>query len=78
MLRPSVLGILVTLAIAVAMAVPDAASAATKKAKRISYEEAWQRCLAYVDQHYPRSTEGAERQRAAQGIACLQRYGYRP
>jgi hypothetical protein len=71
-------GVVITLSVAMLMTFPEAASAATKKAKRVSLEQAWQQCLNYVDTNYPKGSGDNDRQRAAQGVACLQRLGYRP
>ena len=52
---------------------PQEASAA-----KVSLKEAWARCLAYVDEKYPKRPGENERTRESQGIACLRRMGYRP
>ena len=47
-------------------------------AAKVSLKEAWSRCLAYVDEKYPKRPDENERVRESQGIACLRRLGYRP
>jgi hypothetical protein len=68
----------IALAVAMLTTFPEAASAAAKKAKRVSLEQAWAQCLNYVDTNYPKGSGDNDRQRASQGLACLQRLGYRP
>jgi hypothetical protein len=55
------------------LAAPEGALAA-----KVSLKEAWVRCLAYVDEKYPKRPGENERVRESQGIACLRRMGYRP
>jgi hypothetical protein len=50
----------------------------TAQAAKVSLKEAWSRCLAYVDEKYPKRPDENERVRESQGIACLRRMGYRP
>ena len=62
----------VALAVAALFAFADAASAA-KKSKKLSYDEAWQKCQVEVnklpgDQHS---------QRMARGSACMKKLGHR-
>jgi hypothetical protein len=53
-------------------------SAREASAAKVSLGEAWARCLAYVDEKYPKRPGENERIRESQGIACLRRLGYRP
>jgi prephenate dehydratase len=72
-------GTVIALSIAVLIVFTQAASSATaKKIKKVSLEQAWAQCLNYVDSNYPKGSGDNDRQRASQGMACLQRLGYRP
>ena len=64
------------LSIVAAIATTDIASAASKK---ISYEEAYKRCLEYIDKEKGGLAKSAtsEQTRVARAQACMKKYGYR-
>jgi hypothetical protein len=44
--------------------------------KKLTYEQAWAKCKAEVVRNFPSDSAGTN-QRYAQGMSCMQRYGYR-
>jgi len=65
----------VSLCVAALLASVVVASAAEKKGKKISLEEAWKRCIAEVNKaNVPADQPGS---RQAGGAACLLKHGYK-
>jgi hypothetical protein len=65
----------VSLCVAALLASVVVASAAEKKGKKISLEQAWKLCAAEINKaNVPADQVGA---RQAAGAACLAKYGYK-
>lgn len=66
----------IVLSIVVVVAPAEIASAASKK---ITYEEAYKRCLAYIDSEKGGLAKSgtSEQTRVARAQACMKKYGYR-
>lgn len=67
----------VALSIVVVVATTEFAPAASKK--KISYEEAYKRCLAYIDKEKGGLAKSgtSEQTRVARAQSCMKKYGYR-
>jgi hypothetical protein len=63
----------VALAVAALFVFADAASAAKKKGKKLTYDQAWQKCQVEVNK-LPGDQHSA---RMARGSACMKSLGYR-
>jgi hypothetical protein len=74
MLKSKLLVVLIAASAALLFVATDMASAA-KKAKKVSYEEAWEICRKDVQANLPGMDFASTR--ATRGAACLKRYGYR-
>lgn len=77
-MMPSSLRAAIALSIFATFAAPTASSAAPK-AKKISYEEAFKRCKAFLDKEkggLAHSTTN-EQTRVARGAACMRKFGHR-
>jgi hypothetical protein len=71
------LGLALALSLCGAIAMPITASAAPKR--KISYEEAFKRCKAFIDKEkggFASSTTN-EQTRTRRGAACMQKFGYK-
>lgn len=66
---------LLVAALATAFGFADNASAATKK--KLTYEEAYQRCKAFLDTEGAWGTSTQANLRYTRGGACMKKYGYR-
>ena len=77
MLKFKTLHLAVALSVCAAFAIPTAASA--QKQKKISYEEAFRRCKAFMDKE--RGSLGAgttsDANKATRGASCMKRFGHR-
>jgi hypothetical protein len=74
---PKPIGLAITLSVCAAFAMPISASAAPKK--KISYEEAFKRCKAFIDKEkggLAHSTTN-EQTRTARGAACMRKFGHK-
>lgn len=69
-----VIAILVTAALAVAFGLTDNASAAKKK---LTYEEAYQRCKTVLDKEGTPGTSTQANVRHTRGAACMKKYGHK-
>jgi hypothetical protein len=67
------LGIL-AVAIAAAFGFADSASAAAKK---LTYEEAYQKCKAFLDKEGTPGTSTQANVRYTRGSACMKKFGYK-
>jgi predicted transcriptional regulator len=76
MLKSNMLRFALAASVCVVIAVPSTASAAKRK---ISYEEAFKRCKAFIDKEkggFASSTTN-EMTRTRRGAACMQKFGYK-
>jgi hypothetical protein len=65
------------LAVAVAAAIGFADNALAASKKKLTYEEAWQRCKAFLDKQGAWGTGLQANERYTRGGACMKKYGYR-
>ena len=76
MLKSKTLQLAIALSVCAAFAIPTIASSAQKK---ISYEEAFKRCKAFIDKEKGglanSTTNGADK--TSRGAACMQKFGHR-
>jgi hypothetical protein len=78
MLKSNLLSLGAALSIAMALALPGTALA-QKTQKKISYEEAFKRCKAFIDKEkggLAHSTTN-EQTRMSRGAACMQKFGHK-
>lgn len=66
---------LLAITVAAAFGFADNASAAAKK--KITYEEAWQRCKAFLDKEGAYGTGINPNVRHTRGAGCMKKYGYK-
>jgi hypothetical protein len=78
MLKTNVLRLGVALSIATALTLPGAAFAQTAE-KKISYEEAFRRCKAFMDKEKGSLGAGttSDANKASRGAACMKKFGHR-
>ncbi|MGE3988641.1 hypothetical protein [Pseudorhodoplanes sp.] len=79
MVAPRILGIaaaLLTAGALLAIAVP---ASAQQKQKKISYEEAFRRCKAFMDKEKGSLGAGttSDANKSTRGAACMRKFGYR-
>jgi hypothetical protein len=72
--RNAALSSFMAIAMGVAIASVDYASAASTK--KLTYEEAWTHCKAIMDREKVPNTTGASNERFMRGGACMKHYGY--
>ena len=65
--------VIVVLAAAAVVAVPNSAGAATK-GKKLTYEQAWATCKSQIDKQFSWDWHNA---RYSAGSACMLKHGYR-
>jgi len=75
MLKNKLLVALLAVTVAAAFGFADNVSAAAKK--KLTYEEAWQRCKAFLDKEGAWGTGLQANERAIRGGACMKKYGYK-
>jgi hypothetical protein len=73
MLNPNLLHIGIVVSVCAAFAIPQAASAQSKK--KVSHAEAWRICKAALDKEGP-ATSLNTNDRYIRGGACLAKFGY--
>ncbi len=69
---------LILVSVCAVISSPGAVSAAPKS-KKITYEQAFQRCKAFIDKEKGGLAHGTtnENTRMARGAACMRKFGYR-
>jgi hypothetical protein len=65
------------LAVTVAGAFGFADNALAASEKKLTYEEAWQRCKAFLDKEGAYGTSTQANWRYTRGAACMKKYGYK-
>ena len=78
MFKSKILGAGIALSVGILIALPGTALA-QKAQKKISYEEAFKRCKAFMDKETGAMarTTTTTTERTARGAACMQKFGYR-
>jgi hypothetical protein len=78
MLKANPLRLVATLSIATALALPGAALSQTAQ-KKISYEEAFKRCKAFMDKEKGSLGAGttSDANKSTRGAACMLKFGHR-
>lgn len=78
MLKTSLLRLGVALSMATALALPGSALAQTAQ-KKISYEEAFKRCKAFMDKEKGSLGAGttSDANKTSRGAACMKKFGHR-
>jgi hypothetical protein len=77
MLKSNMLRVALAASVCAVIAVPSIASA--QKARKITYEQAFKRCKAFIDREkggLAHSTTN-EMTRTRRGAACMQKFGYK-
>jgi hypothetical protein len=72
MLKLKSLGVVVAVAMAMPLGVPQTALAAKKKPEHLTYEQAWARCKVHVD----KLAADQQSARYSRGAACMKMFGY--
>jgi hypothetical protein len=75
MLKFNLLGVVMALSIGLLFAATDTASA-QKKAKKLTYEQAWAECRKDVQANLPGDTTQSAA-RYTRGAGCMKQHGYR-
>jgi hypothetical protein len=78
MLKSNLLSLGVALSVAMALALPGTALA-QKTQKKISYEEAFKRCKAFMDKEKGSLGAGttSDANKSTRGAACMRKFGHR-
>jgi hypothetical protein len=79
MVASRILGIAATLLTAGALLAVTVPASAQQKPKKISYEEAFRRCKAFMDKEKGSLGAGttADANKSTRGAACMRKFGYR-
>ena len=79
MVASRILGITATLLTAGALLAVTVPASAQQKQKKISYEEAFRRCKAFMDKEKGSLGAGttSDANKSTRGAACMRKFGYR-
>ncbi len=79
MVASRILGIAATLLTAGALLAVTVPASAQQKQKKISYEEAFRRCKAFMDKEKGSLGAGttSDANKSTRGAACMRKFGYR-